>query len=139
MINIFSNNQSVEFVPIHTNLRNWRFLGMEMEALGTRLDAAREALSRARTDWTRWYWTETIDRLMLQWRSMPAMHDGDATMTRMPRWVVNYNYYQLSEEIGYSGLEDLTDKLFNKVFRGEDLNEVWQRHRNKRLMRCNCH
>lgn len=112
---------------------------MEMEALGTRLDAAREALSRARTDWARWYWTETLERLMLQWRSMPAMHDGDATMTLMPRWVVDYNYYQLSEEVGYTGLEGLTDSLFNKVFRGENLDEVWRRHRDERLMRCNCH
>ena len=138
MINIFAKNRGVEFVPMHTDLRNWRFLGMEMEALGTRLDAARGALSRARTDWARWYWTETLERLMLQWRSMPAMHDGDATMTRRPRWVVDYNYYQLSEEVGYTGLEGLTDSLFNKVFRGEDLDEVWRRHRDARLMRCNC-
>ena len=111
---------------------------MEMEALGTRLDAAREALSRARSDWSRWYWTETLDRLMLQWRSMPAMHDGDATMTQMPRWTANYEWWEGTDEIGYSGLEGLTDSLFNKVFRGEDLDSVWQRHRDARLMRCNC-
>jgi len=139
MINIFSNNQSVEFVPIHTNLRNWRFLGMEMEALGTRLDAAREALDCARTDWTRWYWTETIDRLMLQWRSMPAMHDGDATMTHMPRWTVDYYWWESTQEPAYTGLDGIAGRVFDKVFRGEDLDNVWQRHRDKRLMRCNCH
>ena len=138
MINIFSNNQSVEFVPMHTDLRNWRFLGMEMEALGTRLDAARAALSRARSDWSRWYWTETVDRLMLQWRSMPVMHDGDATMTLMPRWSTNYEWWEGTDEIGYSGLEGLTDGLFNKIFRTDDLDSVWQRHRDERLMRCNC-
>lgn len=139
MNNIFATTRPVEFVPMHTDLRNWRFLGMEMEALGTRLDAAREALSRARSDWSRWYWTETLERLMLQWRSMPAMHDGDATMTLMPRWTVNYEWWEGTDEIGYSGLEGLTDGLFNKIFRGEDLDLVWQRHRDKRLMRCNCH
>jgi len=139
MNNIFATARPVEFVPMHTDLRNWRFLGMEMEALGTRLDAAREALSRARSDWSRWYWTETLDRLMLQWRSMPAMHDGDATMTLMPRWTANYEWWEGTNEIGYSGLEGLTDGLFNKIFRGEDLDLVWQRHRDKRLMRCNCH
>ena len=139
MNNIFATARPVEFVPMHTDLRNWRFLGMEMEALGTRLDAAREALSRARSDWSRWYWTETLERLMLQWRSMPAMHDGDATMTLMPRWTANYEWWEGTNEIGYSGLEGLTDGLFNKIFRGEDLDLVWQRHRDKRLMRCNCH
>jgi hypothetical protein len=48
MKNIFVNTRPVEFVPMHTDLRNWRFLGMEMEALGTRMDAAREALSKAK-------------------------------------------------------------------------------------------
>ena len=139
MNNIFATTRPIEFVPMHTDLRNWRFLGMEMEALGTRLDAAREALSRARSDWSRWYWTETLERLMLQWRSMPAMHDGDATMTLMPRWTANYEWWEGTNEIGYSGLEGLTDGLFNKIFRGEDLDLVWQRHRDKRLMRCNCH
>jgi hypothetical protein len=139
MNNIFATTRPVEFVPMHTDLRNWRFLGMEMEALGTRLDAAREALSRAKSDWSRWYWTETLERLMLQWRSMPAMHDGDATMTLMPRWTANYEWWEGTNEIGYSGLEGLTDGLFNKIFRGEDLDLVWQRHRDKRLMRCNCH
>jgi hypothetical protein len=139
MNNIFATARPVEFVPMHTDLRNWRFLGMEMEALGTRLDAAREALSRARSDWSRWYWTETLDRLMLQWRSMPAMHDGDATMTLMPRWSTYYEWWEGTDEIGYSGLEGLTDGLFNKIFRGEDLDSVWRRHRDERLMRCNCH
>ena len=111
---------------------------MEMEALGTRLDAARESLARAKTDWARWYWTETLDRLMLQWRSMPAMHDGDATMTIMPRWIADYEWWERGQEIGYSGLEGLTDALFEKVFRTEDLDSVWRRHRDARLMRCNC-
>lgn len=138
MNNIFATARPIEFVPMHTDLRNWRFLGMEMESLGARLDAAREALSRARSDWSRWYWTETLERLMLQWRSMPAMHDGDATMTQMPRWTTSYEWWEGTQEIGYSGLEGLTDSLFNKVFRGEDLDSVWRRHRDARLMRCNC-
>jgi len=135
MKNIFATTRPVEFVPMHTDLRNWRFLGMEMEALGTRLDAAREALSRARTDWARWYWTETLERLMLQWRSMPVMHDGDATMTLMPRWLINYEWWDGTVEIGGW---DISDRLFDKIFRTDDLDSVWRRHRDARLMKCNC-
>ena len=135
MNNIFATTRPVEFVPMHTDLRNWRFLGMEMEALGTRLDAAREALSRARSDWSRWYWTETLERLMLQWRSMPIMHDGDATMTLMPRWTVNYEWWDGTVEIGGW---DISDQLFDKIFRTDDLDSVWRRHRDARLMKCNC-
>ena len=135
MKNIFANTRPVEFVPMHTDLRNWRFLGMEMEALGTRLDAARAALSRAKSDWSRWYWTETLERLMLQWRSMPVMHDGDATMTLMPRWSANYEWWDGTVEIGGW---DISDQLFDKIFRTDDLDSVWRRHRDARLMKCNC-
>ena len=108
---------------------------MEMESLGTRLDAAREALSRAKNDWARWYWTETLDRLMLQWHSMPIMHDGDACMTLMPRWMVDYEWWDGTVEIGGW---DISDQLFDKIFRTDDLDSVWRRHRDARLMKCNC-
>jgi len=136
MKNIFAKTQKIEFVPNHTDLRNWRFLGMEMEALGTRLDAARKSLSQSRNDWARWYWTETLDRLMLQWRTMPIMHDGDACMTVMPRWSLDYDWWDGAEEIG--GF-DISDKLFEKIFRGENLDESWNRIRDKRLMKCRCY
>lgn len=134
MKNIFAKQKPVEFAPVNTDLRNWRFLGMEMEALGTRLDAAREALAHARTDWARWYWTETLDRLMLQWRYLVPLHDGDATMTQIPRWHTDYHWWDGTAELGGW---DLTDKLFDKIFRA-DLDEAWNRHRDARLMKCNC-
>jgi hypothetical protein len=136
MKNIFVNTRPVEFVPMHTDLRNWRFLGMEMEALGARMDAAREALSKAKSDWAHWYWTETLDRLMLQWRAMPIMHDGDVTMTQLPRWTLNYEWFDGTAEIGGW---DISDQLFDKLFRVENLDDSWNRIRDERLMRCNCH
>jgi hypothetical protein len=135
MMNILAKQHPVEFVSITSDLRNWRFLGMEMEAIGTRLDAAREALSRAKNDWARWYWTETIERLMLQWHSMPILRDGDVTMTQMPRWTIDYEWWDGTKEIGGW---DISDQLFEKIFRGENLDESWNRIRNERLMRCGC-
>ena len=134
MNNIFATTRPVEFVPMHTDLRNWRFLGMEMESLGTRLDAARAALATAKTDWARWYWTEVVDRLMLQWSSLPIMHDSDATMTRIPRWTVDYYWWDDTSEIGGW---DISDQLFDKLFR-VDLDESWNKIRDERLMRCGC-
>lgn len=134
MMNILAKQHPVEFVSITSDLRNWRFLGMEMEALGTRLDAARAALASAETDWARWYWTETLDRLMLQWRHLVPLHDSDARMSVIPRWSVSYDWWENSAEIAHW---DISDKLFDKIFRA-DLDEVWHRHRNARLMKCNC-
>ena len=135
MKNIFAKTSPVEFQSSHSDLRNWRFLGMEMEGLGTRLDAARRSLANARTDWARWYWQETLGRLMIQWRHLVPLHDGDARMSIIPRWTVNYEYYENSNEIASYGIDD---KLFDKIFREPDLNRAWERARNARIAKCNC-
>ena len=131
MKNIFAKQKEVEFVPIQNNMHNLRFIGMEMEALGQRLDSAREALSRANSKWSRWYWTETLNRLMIQWKHLPALHDGDATMTLLPRWTVDYEFYEGANEIG--GL-DIIDHAYHTVFRESvDLDASWENHRAARL------
>ena len=137
-MNIFANRRPVEFIPATTDLRNWRFLGMEMEALGNRLDAARKALADSKTAWARWYWSETVDRLMIQWRHLVPLHDGDALMTVLPRWSTDYEWWEGTSEISYSGLEGITDRLFDKIFRADDLEAAWHRRRDERIMRCNC-
>ena len=136
MNNIFANTRPIEFEAKPMNLRNWRFLGMEMEVLGTRLDAARAALAGVKSEWGRWYWTETIDRLMLQWRRLAPLHDSDAKTTVIPRWSLDYEWWEDSTEIaGW----DISDKLFEKIFRGENFDQSWHRIRDARIMRCNCH
>jgi hypothetical protein len=135
MKNIFAKQKEVEFVSVQSNWHSWRFIGMEMEALGRRLDAARVALSQSRSEWARWYWTETLDRLMIQWRQLPALHDGEAKMTLLPRWTVSYNYYQTAQEVGNG--YDISDKLFDKIFKA-NLDESWHRIRDERIMKCNC-
>ena len=134
MNNIFATTRPIEFVSMHTDLRDWRFLGMEIEALGVRLDAARATLAQANSGWARWYWTETLDRLMVQWRALPALHDGDAKMTQIPRWTVNYEYYENSEEPVTYGI---SDQLYDEIFRSS-LDESWHRIRDQRIMKCNC-
>ena len=138
MNNIFATQKSVQFESATSNLRNWRFLGMEMEALGNRLDAARASLKQAKTEWAKWYWQETLDRLMIQWRYLVPLHDGDARMSILARWTTDYEWWENSTELQYTGIEGLTDKLFDKIFRADDLEDSWRRRRDERIMRCNC-
>lgn len=133
-MNIFSQKKPIEIESSVDNLHNYRYIGEEMEALGTRLDAAREALKNTRSAWARWYWQETLNRLLIQWRALPALHDGDAQTTLIPRWTVNYDYWENNAEIGGW---DLTDKVFEKIYR-PNLDESWERVRTERIMRCNC-
>lgn len=122
----------------HNTLHSYRYIGEEMEALGNRLDAAREALSRAKTDWARWYWQEALDRLLTQWRMLPILHDGQAENTLTPRWTIDYEFWEDREELGYTGIESFTEKVFDNIFRSENLEDSWNRIRTERIMRCNC-
>ena len=133
-MNFFKKRKTEPFVPPVQNLHDYRFIGEEMESLGLRLDAARESLKTAKTSWARWYWQETLDRLLMQWRALPILHDGQAQNTLIPKWTVDYNFYEKNEEIG--GL-NIDDKIWHKIHTA-NLDESWDRVRTERIMRCNC-
>jgi hypothetical protein len=114
-------------------MKSYRFLGEEAEALGTRLDSARKSLVNAQTAWARNYWSQTVDRLLFQWRQLPILHDAEAQVTIIPRWTVDYNFYEKGNDVGYNGI---TDRAYNRVFRDSaDLDASWENHRAQRLAR----
>lgn len=116
---------------ITQDLRNYRFIGEEAESLGKRLDSAREALASSKSSWSKRYWTMVIEQLVFQWRSLPALHDGDASMSIIPRWAVDYDFYDIGSKVeGYN----FTDKIFDEIFR-TSLDESWDRAREARLAR----
>ena len=116
---------------ITQDLRNYRFIGEEAESLGNRLDSARLALESAQSPWAKNYWNIVLGQLLFQWRSLPALHDGNATMSVIPRWTVNYDFYSVGSEVeGYT----FTDKIFDEIFR-TSLDESWDRVREARLAR----
>lgn len=130
---LFKTGSQSETPTIDADLQDYRFIGEEMEALGMRLDAARRALAQARTVWARWYWSETLDRLLTQWRTLPVLNDGQARMTLIPRWNVDYEFWENHQELAW----DITDRMFDKIYR-TNLDESWDRVRTERIMRCNC-
>lgn len=116
---------------ITQDLRSYRFIGEEAEALGNRLDFARSALESAHSPWAKNYWNMVLGQLLFQWRSLPALHDGDAAMSIIPRWTVDYDFYSSGSEVeGYT----FTDKIFDEIFR-TSLDESWDRVREARLAR----
>ena len=111
-------------------MKNYRYLGEEAEILGNRLDAARDALSRAKTAWSRNYWNQAVERLLFQWQQLPILHDADAQMTLIPRWTVSHDWFDADYAPGYG----ITDRAFDKLFRySTDLSASWERNREQRL------
>jgi hypothetical protein len=113
-------------------MKNYRFLGAEADALGNRLDAARKSLAGAQTPWAQNYWRQTVECLLFQWQQLPILHDADAQVTIIPRWTVDYNFYEKSYYTGHG----IGDRAYQKVFRESiDLDASWEAHRAQRLAR----
>lgn len=114
-------------------MKSYRYFGQEMEVLGTRLDAARKALSTAKSEWSKNYWQQAVTRLLFQWRQLPILHDGDAQTTIIPKWAINYDFYERGHRNEGNGI---ADRAYNKLFNHNDnLDASWEAHRAHRLMK----
>lgn len=119
------------------SMRSYRHLSDTTEVLGRRLDAAREALAYAvesDSEWAKRHWQLVVDRLVFQWKHLPALHDADAQVSIIPRWKVDYDFYELDNSVDHT---DWLDKLVGSASWGlpTRLNESWERHREARLAR----
>jgi hypothetical protein len=114
-------------------MKNYRYYGDEAEILGLRIDAARASLTQSARPWAKNYWRQVIDSLLFQWRQLPILHDGDAQVEIIPRWTVDYDFFergQLNEGDGVS------DRVYHKFFRESvDIEASWHYHRESRLAR----
>ena len=114
-------------------MKNYRFLGDEAEILGQRLDAARQALANSVTPWSQNHWSQIVEQLAARWRKLPILKDGDAQMAIIPRWTVDYDFYELSNETEGNGV---ADRVYHKFFRESvDIDASWHNAREKRLAR----
>ena len=113
-------------------MKNYRYFGDEAEILGNRLDHARACYKQARRkSWAKGYWRQVVDRLLFQWRQLPVLHDGDAQVEIIPRWTVNYEFYETSNPSEYVGV---SDRAYQKLFKESiDLEASWHNHRVQRL------
>lgn len=114
-------------------MKSYRFVGEEAEALGRRLDHARQALKQFKNDksWGRNYWTEVVNRLLLQWKQLPVLHDANAVLTELPRWTVDYDYYEKHTAPDHYGL---ADRAYDRLFRHDaNLEASWNANIEARL------
>ena len=112
-------------------MKSYRFFGDEMETLGNRLDHARERVANSKSEWAKNYWSQNVERLLFQWRQLPILHDGDAITTIIPRWTVDFDFYEINGPIEYVGV---TERAYEKLFRESvNLDTSWHNHRAQRL------
>ena len=124
-------------------MKSYRFVGEEMEVLGQRLDAARAALKAAENSWATkrkaginngWavnYWRQAVEQLESRWKKLPILHDADAQMSIIPRYEIDYDFYEVGHKNEGHGV---TDRFYNAVFNHDaNLDASWNAHREARL------
>ena len=112
-------------------MKSYRFFGDEMEVLGNRLDHARKCAIQAKTVWAKSYWQRNVERLLFQWHQLPILHDSDAQMSIIPKWMVSYDFYEKAGAYEYTGI---TERAYDKLFReSANLYASWHAHREARL------
>jgi hypothetical protein len=114
-------------------MKNYRYYGDEAEILGLRMDAARASLEQSARPWAQNYWRQIINSLLFQWRQLPVLHDGDAQVEIIPRWTVDYDFFELGVmHEGYG----VSDRAYQQLFKHDaDLEASWHAHRAQRLAR----
>ena len=111
-------------------MKDFRYLGEESERLGVRMDAARSAWKSTKSKWAKKYWKQVLAQLKLEWLRLPILHDADAKMTIIPKWTVDYEFYELGLMNEGTGI---VDRFYEKFKLDINLEESWHANRERRL------
>jgi len=119
-----SKKTKTEFLAIG-DVKDWRDAGAEIEALGNRLDAARQAAAKATGPWARDYWTTTHDRLFNKWSLMIQLKDtGLKQKGTTGKITIDYHWWENSDEIKMIGFTWF-DHCFESTGLQGRLNDSW--------------
>lgn len=96
-------------------VKDWRDCWDEIELLGQRLDAARQALARSREDtWAYGRWKTIVDVLTKKWRLMTAMHAAGLRQVSTDETPINYNWFESTDEhiggIRFAAVDDFFER-----------------------------
>lgn len=132
MLMFQSKKTNTEFVAIG-DVKDWRDAGAEIEALGVRLDAARERAAKASTPWAKDFWTTTHNRLFNQWQLMIQLKDTGLRQKGVQgKTKINYDWWERSEEIKMISIPFL-DNMFDNAGLDKRLDESWAKSKEQKL------
>jgi hypothetical protein len=136
-LKLFNRKPKTATHPELRMIKDYRYMGAEMESLGRRLDSARQSLAHAKLTesvWAQGYWQLVVDRLLIQWRALPILHDGDLSHTQRPKWKIDTDWFERDDGIGHNGVLDKIMIAFaERMAGGPNLHDSWERARNARI------
>lgn len=111
-------------------MKDYRYLGEDVDKLGRRMDAARFAWKNTKSKWAKKYWRQVLNQLKLEWRRLPILHDADAKMTLIPKWTIDYEFYEIGHKNEGSGM---FDRIYDRFKLDANLDAAWNANRERRL------
>ena len=115
-------------------IKDWRDAGHEIEHLGLRLDAARDALKECKTKWAKDFWTTTVARLFVKWELMIKLRDTGLRQKGPEGFYndIDYHWWEKSEEIRMASIPGL-ENLFHNAGLDRRLDESWAKSKEIKL------
>ena len=121
----------IEYISV---LKDWRDAGHEVEALGLRLDAARDALKECKKGtWAHTFWSQTAERLLVKWKLTVTMHEVGLKQQGPSGGIHrSYDWWEKAEEIRMASVPFL-ENMFNNASLQQRLDESWDKSKELKL------
>lgn len=124
-------------VYINTYVKDWRFAGEEIEDLGKKLDASREALLRCEEGtWAYNFWSTQSQRLMNKWKLAVLLKDTGLKQEGTMRDGITrrYDWWEGSDEPA-GGSSMFWHWLGEKITGGPNLERAWAMAQKEKLQK----
>ncbi len=136
MLTFLSKKTKTEFLNPEGEFKDWKDAWPEIEALGNRIDSAREARDRcAEGTWSHGHWSTIADTLFRKWQLMITLYQSGLRQRGPERgFTINYDWFEGSDEI--TGLIPFPRFLdINNWFSQSDLSYSWAKAQEEKLQK----
>lgn len=131
-----SKKPNTEYLNPEGEYKDWKDAWPEIEALGNRLDAAREARDRCKQGtWSHSMWSTNADTLFRKWSLMITLYQSGLRQRGPERgYQIDHSWWEGSDEvtamIPFPRFLDINN-WFNRV----DLTWSWEKARDEKLQK----
>ena len=134
-----SKKTKSEFLNPEGEFKDWKDAWPEIESLGLRLDAAREARDRCEEGtWAHTHWSQIADTMFRKWQLTVRLYQSGLRQRSPERGIaVDYDWFENSDEpVGYLPIPSFLNLNFvNDWFNRGDLEHSWEKAKEQKLQK----
>lgn len=125
---MFRSKKINTYISLNESFKDWKDATHEVEAMGARLDAARETLKHCKEGtWAHTHWSQVEATVLRKWQMMVSLQSSGLRQTGPDRSVpIDYSWFEKSDEVAMRlpVLDGITSWLTDKVS-SPNLERAW--------------